>query len=112
VPDSIPPHLSEAFRKAVYLLAAWNPPEPESTVLIEERTFTMSAVFGAAENYRDPLPDFIFDKLRSYMHAQDSDLEADLADDPSYATGARCLVKLIGERKAAYKLRNAWRGGL
>ena len=42
----------------------------------------------------------VFEKLFSYLHAEHTVLRVELDTDPTYATAARCFLKLIEHRKA------------
>ena len=56
---------------------------------------------------RNGLPHGVFDELLSHVHAIGDKFE--LSRKPSYATAARCLLKLIENRKAAYLRREKMR---
>ena len=56
----------------------------------------MTTVCGFVDQFTDRLPDRVFLKLRSYMHDHPhGNLITDLEADKSYATGARCLRRMI-----------------
>jgi hypothetical protein len=47
---------------------------------------------------KDPLPDVVAKRIDWFMHAQHRTLKEEFGRGPSYATGARCLLKLIDEQ--------------
>jgi hypothetical protein len=102
--DPIPERLSEAFHHAVWLFDDWTPSVPELEVSLDRKPFSMSAVCGLVDTFNDPLPEQIVDRLLSYMHIQHAELRGKLAQDRSYAGGARCLLGLIDSRKAEYEM--------
>jgi hypothetical protein len=100
----IPTELAEAFRDAVGLFRDWSPGLPKAIeVSVKGKSYSMSEVCHLVDHFSGQLPQDVFDALLSYMHAPHTDLRRELVSDRSYATGARCLVKLIGDRKAEYQ---------
>jgi hypothetical protein len=66
--------------------------------------FSMTAVCRLFDQFADELPQHVFDRLRSYVDLiSHSDLIVELAVNCSYATGARCLRRLIELRKEEYQ---------
>jgi hypothetical protein len=109
--DPIPRQLSKAFHDAVSLFPIWSVALAEREVTIKGRpytmSYTMSQVCRLVAGFSDPLPHGVFDELLSHMHAIGDKFE--LSRKPSYATAARCLLKLIENRKAAYLRREKMR---
>jgi hypothetical protein len=105
--QSAPPtrrDLAEAFADALLAYGDWIAGQPEREIRIERALFSMTAVCGLLDQFADELPKHVFDKLRSYMDLPShSDLIVDLAVNCSYATGARCLLRLIELRNAEYQ---------
>jgi hypothetical protein len=107
--DPIPRHLMEAFHDAVSLFPIWSAALAEREVSIKGTPYTMSEVCRLVAGFRDPLPHSVFDELLSHMHAEPIERKFELSRKPSYATAARCLLKLIENRKAAYRRREKMR---
>ena len=96
--------LEEVFANALSAYGDWSPGQPEREISIGQTKFSMTAVCGLFDQFADELPQHVFDKLRSYMDLPShSDLIVELAVNCSYATGARCLRRLIELRKAEYQ---------
>jgi hypothetical protein len=96
--DPIPCDLAEAFDNAVglYEIWKWGPSQPERKVIYNGQHLSMSEVCGLVDQFTDRLPDQVFVNLRSCMHHYPhGQLIADLEADQSYATGARCLRRMI-----------------
>jgi len=105
----IPFDLAEAFADAVLVYEIWSGRE----IRIGPRFYSIIEVCGFVDQFTDRLPERVFLKLRSYTHDHpDGILWADLAADPSYATAARCLRKMIERRTEDRKLHEAWRRNL
>ena len=77
---------------------------PEREVSIDRIPFSISAVCYCVGDFKDHLPDSVFDRLISYMHVQHRELREKLRAECSYAAAAYCLLKLIEDRKAEYRL--------
>jgi hypothetical protein len=104
---AIPPDLAEAFAESVLAYNDWSPGQPEREIRIERSFFSITLICGLVEQFTDQLPEHVFSKLRSYMQdIPDSDLIVELAVNCSYATGARCLRRMIFRRKAEYRQRD------
>jgi hypothetical protein len=122
-PGSIPDHLRQAFRNAVWSYAGWNPTLPEPEVHVAEShvaeghvtdghvtdghvtdvagsAYPISAVCGLVGEFQDRLPEDIFDRLMSYMREiRYTLLRQKLVAEHSYAAGSRCFLRLIEDRK-------------
>src|ERR1700729_104361 len=107
IPDPIPSYLREAFTEAVEIFVNWSPAAREREVNINGRRFTMSGVCGLVDGYADPIPHSLVVELTCQMQTGHAALKDQLARDPSYTTGAKCLRKLISDRKADYRRLNA-----
>jgi hypothetical protein len=101
-PDSIPPDLRSAFLNALLRYHDWSSPEGEPEVSIDRRSISISAVCGLVMKYTGPMPEAVLSLLHRMTHPG-LDL-AELQEDCSYRGGARCLLKLIGYRKAGNRL--------
>ena len=67
--DHISPELAEAFSWAVYHYRhVWTPGTPEITRKLSNGSFTMIGVCDLVDKFTDPLPDGLFDILRSETH--------------------------------------------
>jgi len=105
--DPIPPDLRSAFLDALSRYHDWGPPESEPEVSVDRRAIPISAVCGLVTKYRDPLPGAVLSLLQKETHPG---LDwSELLADSSYAGGARCLLKLIGYRKAGHRLLEEYR---
>jgi hypothetical protein len=99
-----PRDLAVAFADALLAYGDWIAGQPEREISIGGTKFSMTAVCGLFDQFADELPQHDFDKLRSYLDpVSHSDLIVELAVNCSYATGARCLCRLIELRKAEYQ---------
>ncbi len=97
--------LAQAFADALLAYGDWIAEQPEREISIGQTKFSMTAVCGLFDQVGDELPQHVFDKLRSYMDLPShSDLIVELAVNCSYASGARCLRRLIELRNAEYPL--------
>jgi hypothetical protein len=59
----------------------------------------MSEVCSLVDGYADPIPDSVVAELTSVMQTPHTALREELAKHPSYSTGAKCLRRLIPDRK-------------
>jgi hypothetical protein len=101
---STPRHLADAFADALLAYGDWSSGQPEREISTGQTKFSMISICGLFDQFADELPRHVFDKLRSYMDpVSHSDLIVELAVNCSYATGARCLRRLIELRKAEYQ---------
>jgi hypothetical protein len=102
--SAIPIEWADGFHLAVARFRSWRPPEPETEISISRRPYSMSMVCDYAMKFKDALPQPVFDGLAaSYIKGQDAELRQALDADPSYATAASCLLKLIAYRNADYE---------
>lgn len=109
----IPLDFAEAFADAVLVYEIWSPEYPGREIRIGPRYYSIIEVCGFVDQFTDRLPERVFLKLRLYTHDHpDGILWADLSADPSYATAARCLRKMIERRTEDRELREAWRRNL
>ena len=104
--DPISQDLREAFQRAVELFHGWRGAVPEPQVSLNRSPVEMSGVCGLVASFPDKLPEGIVSLLLSYMYAQHDTLRNDLERNPTYATGARCLLALIAEKKDRYRAKN------
>jgi hypothetical protein len=80
----------------------WNPAVPEYSVDICGQPFVLSDLCKLVSGLDGHLPNDVCIRLLSEMHnAQFARLKTELADDPSYATAADCLLMLINDSRAA-----------
>jgi hypothetical protein len=102
LPDPPPEDVREAFRDAVKLYAVWKSGGPESSVSFRRFKYvSLAGVCDLVLSYRnEPLPIKLHDELWKLVDKTDIDLKVELATDPSYATAARCLIKLIEDHRA------------
>jgi hypothetical protein len=95
---TIPPGRAAAFRDAVRHYSDWRG-EAEPVVTFDLKPALISTVCEAVLPFNDPLPEDVFEKLFSHLHTEHTVLRMELDTDPTYATAARCLLKLIEHRK-------------
>lgn len=91
----------EAFRRAVEIFrdGGWNSARPESpTLLAGNGHRTIREICTLIVNSRTKLPKETIADLLQCLEHRDSALDAALKRDPTYASGARCLLKLLDER--------------
>jgi hypothetical protein len=97
---SIPDHLREAFRHAVWSYAGWNPAQPEPEVQVGDKRYALSAICGLMDGFNDRLSEDIFDRLMSYLREiRYTLLRQKLVAEHSYAAAGRCFLRLIEDRK-------------
>jgi hypothetical protein len=101
---TIPSACAAAFRDAVWRYSHWLA-EPEPEVSLDLKPASISTVCRDVLPFNDPLPEDVFGKLFSHLHAEHTILKGELDSDPTYATAARCFLKLIEHRKAEYQRR-------
>lgn len=99
--EPIPPDLAKAFADAVFAFAVWDPDRNGRVIPIKRRGFyTIDSVCNFVDRFTAPLPKLVIQKLHSYMQSRPdgAQLKAELDADCSYATGARCLRKMMAHR--------------
>jgi hypothetical protein len=103
--EPMPEDLREAFRNAIDLYREWKLGAPERSVSF--RTLLQVSLSGVCDlvlSYSNELlPVKVHDEL--WILIDDLNLKVELAKDPSYATGARCLDKLIQNHRADHQSR-------
>jgi hypothetical protein len=96
--ESILPDLAKAFSDAVFAFGVWSSEQNGRVIPIKRRGFySINSVCDFVHRFTAPLPKLVLQTLRSYMqnHPDDDKLKAELDADCSYATGARCLRKMM-----------------
>jgi hypothetical protein len=98
----MPEDVREAFCDAVHLFVEWKSGGPKQSVSFRRlRRVSLTGVCDLVLRYRnEPLPLKVHDHLWNLIDDTHMNLKVELATDPSYATGARCLTKLIQEYRA------------
>jgi hypothetical protein len=110
--EPIPPDDAEAFANAVLRYFEWSPGEPECEVTIGRTRYPMTAVCGFVDKFTDQLPANVLNMLRSYMYDHPhGELITKLGADPTYATGARCLRRMIEMAVESHQRSEEWRRG-
>ena len=101
--EAMPQDVRLAFADAVRLYNHWRvePPNvPAPTLGFRTLKVSLSGICDLVTAYKnEPLPLAVHDQLWTLI--VDMKLKAELAIDPSYATGARCLDALIQDRRTA-----------
>ena len=105
---TIPPARAEAFRDAVWRYSHWLA-EPEPEVSLDLKPVSISTICRDVLPFADPLPEDVFEKLFSHLHAEHTILREELDADPTYTTAARCFLKLIEHRKVEIQRREEQR---
>ena len=97
--DPIPDDLRQAFLEAIRLYSDWKFGGAEPLLNFRKlRQISLSGVCELVLSYRnEPLPANLRNALRDLIGETHPNLEVELADDQSYATGAHCLLKLIND---------------
>jgi hypothetical protein len=98
--DPIPDHLREAFRKAVWSYADWNPALSEPEVQIGGSLHPISVVCALIEKFDDRLPEEIFERLMFHVREiRYTLLRQKLVAGHFYAAAGCCFLRLIEDRK-------------
>jgi hypothetical protein len=86
----------------------WSPGHPDHPkVIIDGKHFTIRAACELVKGFTDSLRGEVQDDLLYHMHDGDRVLKEELGRDPSYGTGARCLLRLMDKREAAFRLQES-----
>jgi hypothetical protein len=110
--DTMPDDVRQCFRDAVRLFYRWGVDEPLPTVRFRTMVVSLSGVCDLVLAYRnEPLSLDVHHELLALMDEPHIRLKAQLVIDPSSETGARCLSKLIEERRARDRLRSMQENG-
>jgi len=90
-----------AFDEAVlYFERNWSPSLPDQKAIpVDQKLRSIPEVCALVESFDDWLPRDVYDTLFHQMHFGSEDLGQELGKSRTYATAARCLLKLI-ERRA------------
>ncbi len=100
--ETMPLDVRQSFCDAVRLFDRWRSDAPEPTLLFRSMDVSLVGVCDLVLAYRDePLPLNIHHELLALTGHPHASFKAELMIDPSYATGARCLEKLIKDRQRA-----------
>ena len=107
-PDSpIPPNLARAFAEAVGMYGVWDPTNPdEQRLSVNGHPRSIAQVCWLVAHFIDRMPEPVARALRSHMDDRYSTLKEKLSENPSYAIGNECLLKLMDDRKADYRERH------
>jgi len=101
--ETMPEDVREAFADAVRLFNRWRaePADlPAPTIEFRNMTVSLSGICDLVTSYKnEPIPLPLYDEL--WTLSEDMKLKAELALDPSYSTGARCLDALIQGRRSS-----------
>jgi hypothetical protein len=101
--ETMPEDVRQAFSEAVRLYSHWQveaPDTPAPTLGLRRLNVSLSGICDLVAAYKnEPLPLPVHDELWTLI--DDMKLKAELAIDPSYATGGRCLDALIQDRRKA-----------
>ena len=99
--ETMPDDVRQCFRDAVRLFYCWRLGEPIPTVRFRTMVVSLSGVCDLVLAYRnEPLPLDVHHELLALIEGPHMSLKAELMIDPSFETGARCLDKLIENRRA------------
>ena len=102
--ETMPEDVRQAFAEAIRLYSHWRsePPNvPSPTLGFRTLKVSLSGICDLVAAYKnEPLPLAVHDELWTLI--KEMKLKAELAIDPSYATGARVLDALIRERRVAF----------
>jgi hypothetical protein len=106
--EPVPEDVREAFRDAICRCIDWKFGSPERSVSFRKlQRISLGGICDLVLGYRnEPLPLDIRDELSKLIYETHAILEVELASDPSYAGGARILLKLINDQRARDRPRN------
>jgi hypothetical protein len=100
--ETMPDDVRQAFGDAVRLFDRWRFDTPAPTLPFRTLVVSLSGVCDLVLAYKnEPLPVSVHDELWKLIDVLHMSLKAELATDPSYAIGARCLDTLIQDRRSA-----------
>jgi hypothetical protein len=100
--ETMPEDVRQAFGDAVRLFDRWRFDTPAPTLHFRTLFVSLSGVCDLVLAYKnEPLPVSVHDELWRLIDDLHVNLKTELANDPSYATGARCLDALIQDRRAS-----------
>ena len=101
---AISPQLAETFFEAVRAYVRWTFGNPEPTATFYRDALPISTVCRSVDRFTDPLPADVFDALCFLVAGKaNKHLKEKLEADRTYATGARCLLKLIEARQTEWR---------
>jgi hypothetical protein len=98
-----PSKLTGSIPGVVRLYPLWSPAVSDREISIDGKPYTIEAVCDLVSTFDDKLPPDLLELLSSKMGAQNMDVQEDLEGHKSYASGGRCLRKLMDRRKANYQ---------
>jgi hypothetical protein len=99
--ETMPGDVRQAFADAVRLFNRWRFDTPPPTIPFRAFAISLSGVCDLVLAYKsEPLPTDVHHELRDLMENPNIGLKAELAIDPSYVNGARCLDTLIQDRRS------------
>ena len=101
--ETMPDDVRQSFCDAVRLFDRWRFDTPAPTLPFRGlTTVSLSGICDLVLAYRnEPLPLDVHHELWGLIDGLHMSLKAELAIDPSYTTGARCLDTLVQDRRAA-----------
>jgi hypothetical protein len=99
--DPIPQDRADAFNKAIAAFHNWTIEENRDSLIEPEivQRHSISAVCNFVEAFNDPMPDNVYQFL-CWLAAEQSGAAP---DNPSYASGARCLRALRDKYMARHE---------
>ena len=110
--EPMPKDVRKAFLEAIQLFDDWKLlGGPARAVSFRKLQVSLSGVCDLVQcdlvqSYRnEPLSENVHDQLWYLLDDRRTDLIVQLTNDPSYATGARCLEQLIQDQMAEDKRR-------
>ena len=103
----MPKDVRKAFLEVISLFDDWKLlGGPARAVSFRKLQVSLSGVCDLVQSYRnEPLSETVHDQLWYLLDDRRTDLIVQLTNDPSYATGARCLEQLIQDQRAEDKRR-------
>jgi hypothetical protein len=108
--EPMPKDVRKAFLEAIQLFDDWKLLGGSTrSVSFRRLQVSLSGVCDLVQSYRnEQLPENVYDELWNLLDDRRMDLIVELFKDPSYATGARCLEKLIQDHRAEDRRRQEW----
>jgi hypothetical protein len=112
--ETMPEDVRQAFADAVRMFDRWRFDTPSPTLSVRDLVeVSLSGVCDLVLAYKnEALPLNVHGELWRLIDDLHVSLKAELAGDPSYAAGARCLDILIQDRRAAVKVARTLSGNL
>jgi hypothetical protein len=101
----IPDDLREAFERAVVELIHWDRGgEEPSGIGLSGKFYSISDIAGLAGSFKDRMRESTLRLLLKYASSSltHQDEQVELGKDPTYETGARCVLQWVRDKKKLF----------